>query len=611
MSETYPRRFAGASRRRWIGADGVVSALGFDPDRHAAQLLAILDEIERCASLDARALDRILKRHPKDGRGLFSKAELIHGYRHFRAGEARAEAQQAFVDRLAMRPVRTQSGVAPVTVLTRPHPCPGTCIFCPSDVRMPKSYLPDEPGAQRAADNHFDPYLQTFHRLAAFRAIGHRTDKVELLILGGTWSYYPEPYRLWFVRRCFEALNDFGAGVDGRPAAVPSGPGFEARADGAAAAGRYNALVSARLARSRGGRRFDAAERGSAGELAAVQRVNETSGCRCVGLVVETRPDAIGEAEVLRLRRIGATKVQIGYQSLSDAVLAANRRGHDVAATRRAMRLLRAAGFKVLAHWMPNLLGSDPERDVLDFARIFDDPDFRPDELKIYPCSLVESAELMDPYRHGEWRPYTRAELLHVVSECLRRTPPYCRLSRVIRDIPSTDIVDGNQNTNFREIAEAHLRDTGARCRDIRSREIRGARVEASALALASLEYETSTSREVFLEFTAPGDRLAAFLRLSLPKPPSFVDEIAHSALIREVHVYGLARGLGEGANGRAQHAGLGRRLVEAARRRAAAAGYADLAVISAVGTRAYYRAIGFADGALYQHRPTGGAARD
>ena len=226
-------------------------------------------------------------------------------------------------------------------------------------------------------------------------------------------------------------------------------------------------------------------------ELEAAHLENETAPCRCVGLVIETRPDHISEAEVLRVRRLGCTKVQIGIQSLNDAVLAANRRGHDVAATRRALRLLRRAGFKIHAHWMPNLYGSTPEADILDYARLFDEPDFRPDELKIYPCSLIESAELMQRYEDGSWRPYSHDELLAVLTACLRRTPEYCRLTRIIRDIPSTDIVVGNQLTNFRQIAEEELAQQGERSRDIRAREIRQrqVRAEAAAARRAALPY--------------------------------------------------------------------------------------------------------------------------
>jgi elongator complex protein 3 len=305
----------------------------------------------------------------------------------------------------------------------------------------------------------------------------------------------------------------------------------------------------------------------------------------------------------MRLRRLGATKIQIGYQSLDDEVLRLNRRGHSTVATRRAMRLLRGAGFKVQAHWMPNLYGSDAERDLRDYERIFGDPAYRPDELKLYPTSLVETAELMERFEDGSWRPYATAELERLLEECLLRTPPYCRLSRVIRDIPSTDIVEGNKITNLREAAEAGLAARGLSSVDIRSREIRGRPVGRCDLRLEALEYETDGSREVFLQYVTVDDRLAGFLRLSLPAASSSIAELAGSAVVREVHVYGELVELGEQASGAAQHRGLGRELMATARERALAEGYASLAVISAVGTREYYRKLGFTDGDLYQHR--------
>jgi elongator complex protein 3 len=309
---------------------------------------------------------------------------------------------------------------------------------------------------------------------------------------------------------------------------------------------------------------------------------------------------------VRRIRRLGATKVQLGIQSLDDAVLAANKRGHDVAATRRALRLLRAAGFKLQAHWMPNLLGSTPRADIADFARLFEDETVRPDELKIYPCSLVESAELVQYYESGAWRPYEYDELLEVLVDALGTTPRWCRLTRVIRDISSDDILCGNKLTNFREIAQAELERRGGRARDIRAREVRGHRVVLEDLELRDTVYSVAGGEEHFLELVTADDRIAAYLRLHLPsrdRPCSeILEEIADSALIRELHVYGQATPLGRAGRGAAQHRGLGRRLLERAARQARAAGYPDLAVISAVGTREYYRKRGFRDGPLYQH---------
>ena len=589
--------------------------LDFEPARHRRELVAIIREIEalppgESGALDPVALDRILRRHPRAGSGFFSRSELIAGYRALAKSAAFWIDEPAFVRRVQRRPVRSQSGVTPLTVLTRPHPCPGRCIFCPSDVRMPKSYLADEPGAQRAAAHHFDPYLQTWSRLEAYRAIGHPTDKIELIVLGGTWSFYPEAYQIGFVRRCFEALNDFGAGIDRRAEVRLAIRDFGALAESGSEPGSdpasYNRTVAAFLGDRLGPGLLAESEAAGWSELAAAQRGNEEAGCRCVGLVVETRPDSVTPEEVRRIRRLGATKVQLGFQSLSDELLRANRRGHDVAATRRAMALLRGAGFKIHAHWMPNLLGATPESDAVDFARIFDDPDFRPDELKLYPCSLVESAELMHAWRRGEWRPYEHAELLEVVTSALLRTPRWCRLTRVVRDISSDDIVTGNKRTNFRQIAERELARRGGRCLDIRAREIRSDRFELAELTLEDNVYESSTGREHFLEFVTDDDDLVAFLRLTLPAHASDVPELAGSALLREVHVYGASLGLGQRCDRRAQHRGLGARLVEEAARRAREAGHRDLAVISAVGTRAYYRRLGFADGELYQHRALG-----
>ncbi|MCZ6726206.1 MAG: tRNA uridine(34) 5-carboxymethylaminomethyl modification radical SAM/GNAT enzyme Elp3 [Acidobacteria bacterium] len=578
------------------------SRYAFDPARHEVVLRELICAIEGRETLPRADLEELLRRHPKEGRGFFSKAEIIQGFRHLRAGRLSPGAERIFLDKIRMKPVRTQSGVTPVTVLTKPFPCPGQCIFCPSDVRMPKSYLSDEPGAQRAAQHQFDPYLQTLSRLTTYHNTGHPCDKVELIILGGTWSSYADEYQIWFVQRCFEALNAFGRIRQGwRPQAASPRVDFRhltQRVDGLSMTSRYNEIVT------RFAGEDDDAESSTWLDLEQVQRENENAAARCVGLVVETRPDNVAPNEIERLRRLGTTKVQIGVQSLSDRVLELNHRGHDVATTRRAFRLLRLAGFKIHAHWMPNLYGSDPAADIEDFQRLFDDRDFRPDELKIYPCSLIESAELMAYHADGRWRPYDHDELLEVVTTCLLATPEYCRVTRVIRDIPGTDIVTGNKLTNFRQIAEKALAAGNRRPRDIRSREIGQDPVAREDLELRESTFESSIGREIFLQYVTEDDRLAAFLRLALPDSPATIEEIDGSAMIREVHTYGRLVAFGERPQGRSQHLGLGRSLIAHATDRAAAAGYPDLAVISSVGTRQYYRRLGFADGPLYQHLP-------
>jgi elongator complex protein 3 len=576
----------------------------FAPEEHEEELAAIIREIE--SSPEIENLDRILSRHPKTGSRFFSKSELIAGFRHLSERYGALGDPRGFLDKVRMKPVRSLSGVTPVTILTKPFACPGKCIFCPNDVRMPKSYLSNEPGAQRAGMHGFDPYEQTISRLTTLYWIGHPTDKIELIVLGGTWSFYPETYQRWFLTRVFEALNDFGRGVRaaGAPRPVPIDfSEVEEDVDGRRGEAAYNRIVSEFARRRDPDGSVESKESRSWAELFSVQKENETAGTRAVGLSLETRPDSITVEEVSRLRRLGATKIQIGYQSLDDEILARNERGHDVDASRRATKLLRQAGFKIQAHWMANLYGSTPERDVADYARLFSDSDFRPDELKLYPCSIVETATLMTHYEAGRYRPYDESELLRILIACMEATPPYCRLSRVIRDIPGEDILAGSRVTNFRAVAEVEMKERGLVCRDIRAREIRGGRVSPGELSLDVVRYRTSVSDEAFFQFLTGDGRLAAFLRLSLPDTKPFLDELESSALVREVHVYGSAVGIGERENGRAQHSGLGRALLDEAAAESRRQGFQNLAVISSVGTREYYRRQGFVDGDLYQHR--------
>jgi len=523
----------------------------FTPEEET-QLLRLIDEAAALVDFHPDDLARLLRRYPRAD-GQFAKDQVVAAYRRFCA-EGRLAFDREVMRRLQMKPIRTQSGVATVTVLTKPFPCPGECLFCPTDVRMPKSYLHDEPGAARAEAHGFDPYMTTASRLRALENIGHPTDKVELLILGGTWSYYPADYQEWFIKRCFEALN----GVESET-------------------------------------------------LADAQRLNESAARRNVGLVIETRPDYVDAAELARLRRYGVTKVQLGAQSLDDRILDLNRRGHTVEQTRQAVRLLRAAGFKLHLHWMPNLLGATPASDRADYARLWSDPGLRPDELKIYPCALVKEAELVQWWERGAYRPYTDDELVALIADCMASTPRYVRLNRVIRDIPANHVVAGSTASNLRETVERHLRAAGRASPDIRWREVRDQKLEIGELGLKDEHYETSGGREVFLSFDTRSDQLAGFLRLSLPTAAAAATtglaELRDCALIREVHVYGPVVGLGAAGQSEAQHTGLGAHLIREAERRARQAGYSRLAVISAVGTRGYYRKHGFEVGELYMHK--------
>jgi elongator complex protein 3 len=479
--------------------------------------------------------------------GYIGKHMLVAAYRQLvESGEWQADPE--LLAKIRMKPVRTLSGVTTVTVLTKPYPCPGRCIFCPTDVRMPKSYVPDEPGARRALENNFDPYNQVSKRLEALGAVGHPTDKVELLVLGGTWSVYPRDYQEWFIRRCLDALN----GSDSE-------------------------------------------------NLEQAQKLNETAPHRNVGLVVEVRPDLIVPSELVWLRRLGVTKVQIGVQSLDDRILELNRRGHSVGDSLKAIDLLRAGGYKIVIHWMPNLLGASLESDRLDFHRLW--TGFCPDEMKIYPNQLLESSDLYRFWQRGEYQPYTSQELIDLIADVKETIPRYCRVNRVMRDIPSTYVVAGNKCTSLRQDVQAELRHRGSTCNCIRCREVRSRKVDLSNLTLNDQVYLTSHTEEHFLSFDTPEDRLAGFLRLSLPgisTPQIGIKELDGAAIIREVHIYGQSLPVGSEENGAAQHIGLGARLIRRAEEVAHARGFRRLAVISAIGTRVYYLRQGFAIGELY-----------
>jgi elongator complex protein 3 len=572
-------------------------------DQHLLnQLVSLLQESIEAGHDSSSELEQIIKSVPRSQGGHFKKSHIIAYYRDHFASELATTADQKFISSLRMKPIRSLSGVAPITVLTKPFACPGKCIFCPNDVRMPKSYISSEPGAQRAKKNHFDPYLQTYNRLSALHQIGHNVDKAEIIVLGGTWSIYPEEYQIWFIKRCFEALNDFGEGLDQRAIILPSVDVSKIKSDKRNHHQTYNQTIAHlyhNQEKVKSGRR---AETASWEELAREQIRNTMGKIRCVGLVLETRPDAISENEVVKLRRFGCTKTQIGLQSLQDLVLAKNHRGHDVEASRRAMQLLRLAGLKIHVHWMPNLYGSTVANDIKDYQTLFSDPDFKPDEIKIYPCSLIGDTELVTVYEQGLWQPYTHDELLAVLVASMSQTPEYCRITRVVRDIPSTEIVSGNKITNFRQLAEMEVKKKDLRLSDIRAREIKGQSIIASELVKKTFCYRTSVSIEYFIQFVTKTDnKIAAFLRLSLPTKESFIKELKHSAIIREVHVYGEAIQIGDKKTGKPQHLGLGKKLIKDAEKISKEHQYKKVSVISAIGTREYYKKQDYILGDLYQ----------
>ena len=628
----------------------------------------ILTRFRAGGAVDERVLVKLIHARAKEsggGKNAFAKRRLLPFYQRVKREEplrweswgVTPELERRLVDVLRMKPRRSASGVATITVITKPWPCSGACVFCPSDVRMPKSYLADEPACARAEQCWFDPYLQVSARLTALSQMGHATDKIELIVLGGTWSDYPEGYRIWFMAELFRALNeDAVAGIAANPqlrgfiegdeaeggeaeddkASVPAGvrlrrERYEAYGFGAAGSGSkdvasaqaavdegacpYNAAVRDLYGPGTPGGRASADQHATWDELEREQRINEGARHRVVGLVIETRPDAVAPAALASIRRLGATKVQMGVQSLDQRILDANKRNTTVAQIERAFALLRLFGFKTHAHFMVNLLGATPEGDKRDYARFASEGPFQPDEVKLYPCALIAGTELDRLYERGAWRPYTEDELVDVLVADVLATPPFTRVSRMIRDFSSNDIKAGNKKPNLRQLVEGRVAETGSPVREIRFREVGTAEVDLGALSLDVVAYETGATSERFLQWVTPEGRIAGFLRLSLPYAAA-VERLAREmaeageacpiapgeAMIREVHVYGMATRVGdEGAA--AQHHGLGRRLVERACEMARDAGYNRINVISAVGTRDYYRGLGFSDRGLYQQR--------
>lgn len=602
----------------------------------------ILGEIRRTnAPLAPDALDRIIRARNREVAGpvrYVAKKKLlpfyqevkVHRPERWRTWGVSPTEEALLVRTLQVKPRRTASGVATVTVLTKPWPCSSACLYCPNDVRMPKSYLHDEPACQRAERNWFDPYLQVTARLRTLHQMGHVTDKVELIVLGGTWSDYPEAYQIWYMHELFRALNDMGceATVE-RESEARRGQyhsagiacerddladwAAEAQARVTAGDASYNETVRSLYACGThvDGNGWVAAAQWQTAtfpQLEALQRENESAEHRCVGLVVETRPDAVTPKRLTMLRRLGCTKLQMGIQSLDERILAANHRGIGVDRMQQAFELARIFGFKTHAHFMTNLLDATPESDAADYRRMVEHPAFKPDEIKLYPCALVDGTGLVAHWRGGSWRPYTEQELVNLLAEDVLVTPPFTRISRMIRDISAHDIMTGNKKVNLRQLVDLELAKRPQPVQEIRSREIAFGAAASDEFSLSEIAYETTNTHEVFLQWTTPDNRIAGFLRLSMPNADYVGAHVADlpidagEAMIREVHVYGRVAGLHQGGQN-AQHRGLGRMLIERACDIARENSYTAINVISAIGTRGYYRKQGFTDNRLYQQR--------
>ncbi|MDE1822411.1 MAG: tRNA uridine(34) 5-carboxymethylaminomethyl modification radical SAM/GNAT enzyme Elp3 [Euryarchaeota archaeon] len=450
---------------------------------------------------------------------------------------------------LRLKPTRTLSGVSVVAVMTSPWRCPhGKCTYCPGgpELGTPQSYTGEEPSALRGAQFAYDPYRITQHRLQALEEIGHTVSKVEVILMGGTFSSRPVEWQETTIRRTFDALN-------GTADPSPS--------------------------------------------ITEAHRSNEDARSRCVGLTVETRPDQASAEQLQRLVSWGVTRVEFGVESLRDEVLGHVHRAHAVQDVLGATARAREFGLKVGYHMMPGLPGMDPQRDVEDLARLFSGEEFQPDMLKVYPCLVIAGTGLFEEWKAGRYEPYDAETAARVLADAKERLPSYVRIQRVQRDIPARLIAAGVRKSNLRQLALRLLAERGRQCPCLRCRELgrRAAPRPGENWELERVEYRASGGREVFLALSDPEtDAMAGFLRLRFPRgnvPGALTDPV-----IRELKVVGREVPVsGEAENGlQVQHRGLGKRLVRCAEEEARASGARRLFVIAAVGTRGYYAKLGF-----------------
>jgi|TARA_B100000315_G_scaffold157896_1_gene146529 elongator complex protein 3 len=431
------------------------------------------------------------------------------------------------------KPVRTISGVTPLTVVLKPRKCDhGTCIYCPGGDKVPQSYTDKSPAIMRALALHFDPSEQVKNRLKVLKKMNHPVDKIELIILGGTFLQYSIKYQYEFVKKCFDALN----GKNSK-------------------------------------------------DLDKAKKLNETSKHRCIAMCIENRPDNCSDKEIKRMLEFGATRVEIGVQIIDDEIYKKTNRGHTVKDVVEATERLKNAGFKVGYHIMPGLPYSNPKKDLKMFKEIFDDEKFKPDQLKIYPCQIIENSPLEKIYKKIKYKPYSEEETKKIVKKMISLIPEYCRIMRIMREIPKDKIIEDSVKLDLRKDIEEKLRFSGVKINEIRMREIGFNKNIDSNIKLKIIEYNASEGKEFFLEFINKDNIIFGLLRLRISKG---------NAIVRELHVYGQALKLGEKTKGASQHKGIGKLLMTEAEKITKENKIKELSIISGIGVREYYRKLGY-----------------
>jgi elongator complex protein 3 len=498
-----------------------------------------------------------------------SNIELLKAYHKFLKLDRRQEIEeiQQIKALLKTRPIRSLSGIVNISVLTKPYPCPGRCLYCPKEPGIPKSYLSGEPAVERAKRLNYDPYLQVKKRIEMLKIEGHPTDKIELRIVGGTWSYYPKRYQAWFIKECFRACNNYQSEEDKRR--------------------KIQAMAS--ILR----------------QIGKEQKRNEKAKNRIIGISIETRPDFINEKEIKWLRELGVTMVELGVQSIYDDVLKLNLRGHQVKETILATKLLKDAGFKILYQMMPNLPGSDLKRDEEMLEELFQNSDFRPDYLKIYPCALLKEAPLYQWWKKGQYQPYSTKILIWLLKKIKKKIPDYVRIQRISRDIPSQRVIEGGARiSNLRQILAAIIKNEGWKCKCIRCREIREKHESkddssfSNRVYLFRENYDASDGKEIFLSYESADRKLYSLLRLRLSSKKA--------AIIRDVQTFGELVPIHQ-IGGPPQHHGLGKKLIaEAERITKEEFNLTKIAVISGIGVREYYRKLNYRQKETYMVKKLG-----
>ncbi len=482
---------------------------------------------------------------------------------------------------LLTKPTRTLSGVSVVAIMAKPRACPhGKCITCPGGPKsvfgdVPQSYTGNEPAAMRAIRNKFDAYLQVFNRLEQYIVLGHPVEKIEMIIMGGTFPAYPKEYQERFVMRAIQALNDFSEL-------------FFSKGELRLHAFKEFFELPGRMEDEQRVQRVQAKIRKQkkASELIKEQKRNETANSRLVALAIETRPDYCKASHIKQMLRFGCTRVELGVQSLEEKVLKKMERGHGVQEVVEATSLLRQAFLKVGYHIMPGLPGSSLSRDLKTFRTLFADKRFRPDFLKIYPCLVIKGTKLYDLWKAGEYKPLDIKSTMSLLRKAKKLVPEYTRIMRIQRDIPEFVIEAGPKLSNLRQILHSRkLLCRCIRCREYGTKLKKGVKPLLSRKGIKTLVYEASEGSEYFISAIDPvTDTLFGFCRLRIG--PSL------DAGIRELHVYGASIGLGK--KGKLQHTGIGQELIAMAERFARVEGAHKLKIISGIGVREYYRKLGY-----------------